>query len=157
MSTDGSNSVEVPEHEARAARLRLKQLRLAAGKEPEELARFTGQSTASYYDLEECDGDLFATISLRELSALCEELGIGVRDLFFDGKLDGLPVSPEELLAKVREHLRDQSISVAEFEERIGFEIQASLEDSSKCGNWNVYFLRWFCRELGLDWRLALP
>jgi len=60
-------------------------------------------------------------------------------------------------MSKVRDHLRKTGMSIAELEDRIGSEFAASLEDASQVMDWNVDFLRWLCRELALDWRLALP
>jgi len=146
-----------PKAEMLEARTRLKKAREAAGKHPGDLAEFVDNSTSSYYDLECCDGELFMTISLSELSGLCSALGIKVRDLFDNGKNHDPVITPDQLIDMAKWHLNQTEISVSEFENRIGFEIEQCLADPSKVMDWNVDFLRWLCRELGLDWRSALP
>jgi len=145
------------EAEQLEARLRLKRAREAAGKTHEELSKFVGHSTCAYYDLEDFDGELYETIGLGELSALCSALGIKSRELFDDRVENGQEISPEQLISKARARMKETAVSVADFSNLIGFEIQPSLDDISKVMDWNVDFLRWLCRELELDWRLALP
>ena len=154
--SDEDNELQPSEAEQIESRLRLKRAREAAGKVPQDLGEFVG-NTSSYYDLENCDGELYMAASLSELSRLCSALGIKVRDLFDDRTNSEQTISPEQLLFKVREYLSQNGMSVAEFEGRIGFEIEPSLKDTSNVMDWNIDFLRWLCRELRLDWRLALP
>ena len=152
----GSDDPSGPKTELTYSRLRLKQAREAAGKKPKDLGKFVGGS-ANYHDLENCDGDLYSSIRLGDLSALCSDLGIKVHDLFGGLTGDSPMISPEQLMWKVNDYLREKGMSIAEFEKCIGFEIEPSLKDSAKVMDWSVDFLRWFCREMGLDWRLALP
>jgi transcriptional regulator with XRE-family HTH domain len=147
---------QAPKAEMLASRLRLKRAREAAGKMPEDLGELVG-NTSTYYDLENHDGELYSVPSLRELSRLCFALGTKVRDLFDDRTNVEPAISPEQLLSEAKEYLSQNRLSIAEFEDRIGFEIGPSLNDTSNVMDWNVDFLRWLCRELGLDWRLALP
>lgn len=150
------NDPQAPEAEMKEARIRLERAREAAGKTPQDLAEFVG-STENYYDLEAYDGELYRTVGLGEISRLCSALEIKARDLFGERMPTEETISSEQLLSKVRKHLAQSGLSIAEFEDRIGFEIGPSLSDPSKVMDWNVDFLRWLCRELGLDWRLALP
>jgi hypothetical protein len=145
------------EAEELEARVRLKRFREMAGKEPEDLAVFLGDSVSSYYDLEEHNGELYRSISLGELSAMCSAIGIKPGDLFGERADTEQAILLEELAVRVRAHLEVTGIELAEFEERVGFVIGPSLTDASKVMDWNVDFLRWFCRELGVDWRRALP
>jgi len=140
-----------------AARVRLKTAREAAGKEPEEMAMYVGRSISNYYDLENVNGELFRTVALGELSKLCLALGIEARTLFDRPIITGQYISPEELIAKTKMYLSNCGLSVAEFEDQIGFEIESSFSSPTEVMNWNVDFLRWLCREIDVDWRLALP
>ena len=139
-----------------ASRIRLKHAREAVGKAPEDLAEFVG-GRSNYYDLEDCDGDLYSTVGLGELSNLCSALGIKLRDLFDDRPKIDSAISPGKLLSKALEYLEQNNLTVAEFSNRIGIEIGPSLRDAGKISEWNIDFLRWLCEELELDWRLALP
>ena len=145
--------MHVSQAEMTESRLRLQRARKASGKTPDDLAEFVGNSQSNYYDLENCDGELFTTISLRELSQLCSALGIKPRELF-DGPTNAeQTISPEQLVSEAKAYLSQNRMSVAEFEESIGFEIGPSLKDTSKVLEWNVDFLRWLCSRLELDWR----
>lgn len=150
------NDPQAPEGEMREASIRLRRAREAAGKTPEDLGEFVG-NTPTYYHLEAGGGELYRVVGLGELSRLCAALGINVRDLFGNREDMEEVISPEQLLSKAKQHLQQSGLSIAEFEDRIGFEIGPSLNDSSKVMDWNVDFLRWLCRELELDWRSALP
>jgi transcriptional regulator with XRE-family HTH domain len=147
---------QAPEAEMRASRARLKRAREVVGKTPEDLGEYVG-SSSNYYDIEHFDGDLYNAIGLGELSSLCLALGIIPRDLFDDRPKADSDISQAELLSKTREYIKQNNLSVAEFSDRVGFEIGPSLEDPAKVSEWNVDFLRWLCDEIGLDWRLALP
>jgi hypothetical protein len=56
------------------------------------------------------------------------------------------------LCAKINAHLNATGMSIAEFEERVGFEIEPSLKDATKVLDWNVDCLRFVCAEIGVDW-----
>jgi transcriptional regulator with XRE-family HTH domain len=139
-----------------ARRIKLKQAREATGKSPQEIAASAGLPAPTYYDLEEQDGELNMVVSLGELFKLASALGIRTR-FIFDDKIEGQPISPEQLCAKIKSYLDTTGMSIAEFENRVGFVIEPSLRDSVKVLDWNVDCLRFVCEELGLDWRLALP
>lgn len=113
-------------------------------------------STPSYCDLEEHDGELNQTISLGELAKLDSVLGIRSR-FIFDDRIEGQQISPEQLCAKINAYLDETGMTIADFEDRVGFVIEPSLRAPADVLNWNVDCLRFVCTELGLDWRLALP
>jgi hypothetical protein len=147
---------QAPLDEMRASRERLKRAREAAGKTTQDLGEFV-ENVATYYDMEDYDGELYSNASLGELSRLCSALGIKPRDLFDDKPNVEGTISRVQLLSRAREYMKQNKLSVEEFSDRIGFEIGPSLEDASKMMDWNVDFLRWLCEELGLEWRSALP
>ena len=147
---------QAPEAEMRASRAWLTRAREAVGKTPQDFGEFVG-GASNYYDLEAFDGELYTVLSLAEVSRLCSALAIRPRELFDNGRTEGLTISPEQLLFKAKDYMKRNNLSVAELSERIGFEIGPSLEDSANVLEWNVDFLRWLCDEIGLDWLLALP
>lgn len=151
-----SGELQVSRAEMIDARRELKRARELAGKTPQDFEQIVG-SSSNYYDLENCDGDLFNAISLGELSQLCSELGIKPRDLFDRSKDVKDSISRERLLSITKEYLHQNKLSVPEFVDRIGFEIAPTLNDPSRIMDWNVDFLRWLCCELGIDWLSALP
>jgi transcriptional regulator with XRE-family HTH domain len=154
---NNSSEITAPLADQVACRIRLKQAREAARKEPQDLAEFVGHSTANYYDLEEHNGELYSTISLSELSSLSSALGVKVSDLFEGRNNREAAISPMELMSKVRTYVSATGLSIKEFEDRVGCVIAPALEDSSKVLDWSVDFLRWVCVEIDIDWHLALP
>ncbi len=141
----------------RESRLRLKNLREKSGKDPYDLREFTGGSVPSYYDMENCDGDLFITISLGELRKLCRALGAKPRDVFQAADERKISISIEDLSARIKSHIKAKGQPVADFETQAGFYIEAALADSSNILTWSIECLRSVCDELGINWLDALP
>jgi len=141
-------------HQAR--RVKLRQAREATGKSRQEIAVLAGLSTSTYCDLEEQDGELNMVVSLREVSKLASALGISTR-FIFDDNIEGQPISPERLCSKINEHLTRTKMSIAEFEDRVGFVIGPALLDPVEVLKWNIDCLRFVCKEVGVDWLAALP
>jgi transcriptional regulator with XRE-family HTH domain len=136
---------------------RLKRARESAGKSPNQMASIVGVSVPAYYDWEEAEGDINMTASLGELVKLASTLGVRTAALFEDDGCNERPIPPERLCARIKAHLDAASMSIAQFEDRVGFVIQPALDDPAKVLEWNVDCLRFVCGEIGLDWRLALP
>src|SRR5277367_3435864 len=113
MSDDKREWHMVSESEEIESRTRLKRFREASGKAPNHLAPFIDGSVSSYYDLEEHNGELYRTVSIGELSAICSALGIKVRDLFGEQTSAEQTISPEQLIRKVQTYLKETGISIA--------------------------------------------
>src|ERR1700687_1536997 len=96
---------EIPDPLERESRLRLKQAREASGKHPSELAKYVHNSPSSYYDLENCDGELFENIDLRNLDGLCGALGKRPRNLFTMQPTEHA-ITPEELCREIKAYLK---------------------------------------------------
>jgi hypothetical protein len=154
--SDESIEPEAPEADMAVARTRLKKAREAVGKRPEDLGEFVC-NVDCYYDLEAHDSEMHLNISLRELTGLSSALGIKARDLFDDGKNHGSVITPNQLIGMVKKHLSHTGISISEFENRVGYEIEPDLADFSKVMDWNLDLLLSVCHEIGLDWRSVLP
>lgn len=137
--------------------IRLKRAREAVGKSPEQVAFSVGVSAATYYDWEWGEGDISSTASLEELAKLSASLGVSATAIFEDPPCQGQRVSPDELGRKIRLHLDRTGTTVAEFEDRVGYEIEPALRNSEEVLKWNVDCLRSVCAELGVDWLSALP
>ena len=139
------------------ARSRLMKAREKSGKSPKELSVYVQNSISAYYDLENCDGDLYMTISLRSLSDLCSALGIKAKYLFLESERSASAISLNQLSSEIRNHLNETGLTISEFEHRIGFTIASSLVEPNEALNWNVDCLRLVCKEIGLNWRFVLP
>src|SRR5579871_3943648 len=143
----------VTQAEELEARIRLKRFREDAGKTPQELAVFLHDSVPAYYDLEDHNGDLYKTVSLGELEAICSAIGIRSHRLFADEAASEPSISPQDLISRVKSHLGETVVTVGEFEDRVGYfedrvgyVIGSSLKDVSEVMDWNVDCLRSVCR-----------
>jgi hypothetical protein len=148
---------EAEVHKAR--RLRLKKAREATGKSPQEIVALVGIPIVSdnlYYDLEDHNGQLNMVMSLGELSKLSSILGICTRYIF-DGKTEKQKISLEQLSAQIKRHLEKTQMSIADFENRVGFVIAPTLENPKEALYWNVDCLRFVCTEIGINWLDVLP
>ena len=117
-----------------------------------------GMNRPSYYDLETCQDELTMTISLRELKRLCEALQIPAINLFADRpQSEAERISPKELAGRIEQYVQLHTMSISEFENKVGFEIEECLKRPDGVLDWNIDCLRAVCGELGLDWHAALP
>lgn len=138
------------------SRSELRSARLRSGKNASDLAKHTGGSVSSYYDLENCSGELFMSIDLRDLQGLCEDLGIRVRQLF-PKAVTSTVVSPAGLRERVESYLSQGRVDLGSFEDKVNYEIGQFLRDPSTIGDWNLDCLRNVCDAVGVDWQAVLP
>jgi hypothetical protein len=131
---------------------------MRSGKKPEEIARQVGISLPSYYDLEDCD-DLYNAISLGNIVAISRYLDVQPRVLFTGAEESNKArrISQWDLAERIKAYLRQEAMSQAAFEAKVGWELGGFLDQPDVISNWNVDCLRDICRELGLDWLQALP
>lgn len=137
--------------------VRYKRIREATGKSPQDVAALIEIPVHLSYDLEAYEGQLNRQLSLGKLSKLSSVLEIRARLIFDDADEIGRSLSPEELCAKIKDHLKAKGMSIAEFEDIVGFVIRPSLRDPLEVTNWNVDCLRSVCAEIGVNWHNALP
>ena len=145
---DGSG---VPYH------VRLKRVRESTGRSDRDIAALLGVSLQEYYEWETFEGELTVAMSLAEVSKLSSALGICSRLIFDDGEPEASTLSAAQLSAKIKTYIYASGLSITEFENRVGFEIAPALRDSSEILKWNVDCLRFVCKEIGVDLRIALP
>ena len=127
-------------------------------KTPQEIARLTGMSVPSYYDLESYDDEIYRTITLAELRELCTTLNIQARDLFVEKmQQPAEAVSFGALAEKLSKYLIAYTVSQAAFEAKVGWSLGAFLANPDVAWEWNVDCLRDVCAPLQVDWLDALP
>ena len=139
---------------------KIRQLRLAAGRSEQEMAELIGLNLPSYYDLEAYDDEVLDCLSLYELKKLCQALKITPVDLFSteaknNGGLNHLSFA--ELTERMQQNIESQGITVAEFEEKVGWEIEGLLNKPEGIWERNVQFLKDVCSALGLNWLSVIP
>jgi transcriptional regulator with XRE-family HTH domain len=137
---------------------RLKAARERAGKSPAELAAAMEISRPHYYDLESCNDELYMTVSLSELRRLCAELDISPRYLFSGEQTASETSTSFSSLAKiVATYLDDNHMSLASFEDMVGWTLDDFTTTPERAWDWNVDCLRDVCAALGVQWLDALP
>ena len=110
-------------------------------------------------DLEAYDQELYADISLREISELARALGVSVADILLAGTGGG--AGERVPFAQVPERLRivlaGGAESVEAFGDRVGWEVDRVLDNPADMWSWCPDELRDISRGLGIDWVAALP
>jgi hypothetical protein len=136
--------------------VRLRKIREASGLSHEDIAASANIPLSNYYDLESHEGELNRNISLGELSKLAYTLGINSRFIFDDNETMRL-VSLEQLVAEIKTYLTRNNMTLAQFESRVGFFVNAAINNPSEILDWNVDCLRFVCLEIAVNWLDVLP
>ena len=81
-------------------------------------------------------------------------------DLFSDearGSDDAGHLSFAEFSKKVKSHIESHGMTVPEFEDKVGWELESLLNDPEEIWERNVQFLKDVCVELGINWLRVAP
>ncbi|HWE03403.1 MAG TPA: helix-turn-helix transcriptional regulator [Tepidisphaeraceae bacterium] len=136
-------------------------LRQAMGKRIDEIAIEAGVEIANYCDLESIDDEFEDAISIEDVEKVCKALGTSARELCrkMNGtKFDGAKrILPDDLAGAIRLHIVSAGLSLPEFEEAVGWELEAFLANPTRYWHGNIRWLKDICAALGLDWIDALP
>ena len=139
---------------------KIRQKRSAAGKSEEEMAELIGINLPSYFDLESYDDEVVDCLSLTELRKMYRALNMTPADLFSDearGSDDAGHLSFAEFSKKVKSHIESHGMTVPEFEDKVGWELESLLNDPEEIWERNVQFLKDVCVELGINWLRVAP
>jgi len=135
----------------------LREARERSGKTVDEMASLLGISRPSYYDLETYDDEIILVVSLKQLVTLSHALGIDLVEFFSNGApKPAESVSLEALAESINEYLTANNLTVAEFEDAVGWELANCLTEPRQFMNFNVDGLKDVTRPLGIDWRAVL-
>jgi len=136
---------------------RVREARERSGKTIDEMTSLLGISWESYNDLEVYDDEIILVLSLKELVTLSHALGIDLVDFFSNGaSRPAESVSLVALAEKINEYLTAHNLTVAEFEEAVGWEVANCLNDPNQFMNFNLDGLMDVSRPLSVDWRAVL-
>jgi transcriptional regulator with XRE-family HTH domain len=136
---------------------RLRDARERSGKSVVEMAALLDLSRESYQDLEVYDEEIIYTLSLQELITLSKALGIDLVEFFSNGaSKPAESLSLDALAERINEYRTAHNLTVAEFEEAVGWEVANCLNDPSQFMNFNVDGLMDVSKPLGVDWRAVL-
>lgn len=139
---------------------KIRQKRLAVGKSEREMAELIGINLPSYFDLESYDDEVVDCLSLSQLSKMYRALNMTHADLFSEevggsGNADRLSFA--EFIEKVKSHIESHGMTVPEFEDKVGWELESLLNDPEEIWGRNVQFLKDVCVEVGVDWLGVAP
>ena len=139
---------------------KIRQKRLAVGKSEGEMAELIGINLPSYFDLESYDDEVVDCLSLSELSKMYRALNMTHADLFSEevrgsGNADHLSFA--EFIEKVKSHIEAHGMTVPEFEDKVGWELESLLNDPEEIWERNVQFLKEVCVEVGVNWLWVAP
>jgi transcriptional regulator with XRE-family HTH domain len=139
---------------------RLRTARERLGKSIEEMSVLVGMTFESYRDLENYNDEIMMCLSLYELVRLCEVLKIKPQELFSsEPKKQSESINLTGLMAKVKEYLHANSMTVPQFEDQVGWKIEPLLNDPNEImgDNYSIDALKSICDAIGVNWMAALP
>jgi transcriptional regulator with XRE-family HTH domain len=135
---------------------RLKRMREARNLSPESIASQLSISLQEYLEWEDFEGELNYAATLGELLKLSGVLKIPLPKLFDDEVPAGSPIPLSMLGRLVSQYLQNSGTDLSQFEEQVGWSIEASLTDPTRVLEWNIDCLRSVCFQMELDWRLVV-
>jgi transcriptional regulator with XRE-family HTH domain len=132
--------------------------RVRAGKSPGEVAERLGLNAAWYGDLEQHDDELASTLTLFQAMELASILEVSLRALLSEGAPSGESVSLLDLPARINAYVAREGISIAQFEEQVGWELREFMTSPVKAAaELPIIFLQAISAPLGVDWLSLVP
>ena len=131
--------------------------RVRAGKSPSDMAQLLGLNDAWYHDLEHHDDELTSTLTLFQAIELASVLGVRLHDLVGEEVPDAaLPLM--ELPALINAHLARAGMSIEEFEEQVGWDLEEFMLSPLKVAAESpIVFLQAVAEHLGMNWLSLVP
>ena len=131
------------------------QARERLGLSSQELGEAIGISHT--WDLEDYEDDLSLTLSLAELSRLCEVLNLTPYELFDQSPLERT-ITPSDLRDFVVADCHRREWTIEKFGDEVGWEMQGLIETPTEyLSNLNLDGLQDICRHLGINPIAAIP
>lgn len=131
---------------------------MRAGKTREEVARHLDINESWYDDLERRDDELVSTLSLFQAIELAACLGVRLPQLLDSRTSPDSTIGLVKLPDVIRNHLVSNKLSLAQFEELVGWELEDFLKSPIKvAAEAPILFLRDLAGHLGMDWLSLVP
>jgi transcriptional regulator with XRE-family HTH domain len=132
--------------------------RVRAGKSPAEVARQLGLNDAWYNDLERHDDELVSTLTVFQAIELASALNVRLRDLLGGQALPGEDIPLMDLPARIKAHVARKGMSIEQFEEEVGWELQEFLQSPVKVAAESpIVFLQAVAKPLDVNWLSVVP
>ena len=137
---------------------RIRNHRVRAGKSSSEVAQCLGLNDAWYHDLEHDDAEFASTLTLFQAIELASALGVSLRDLLNEEESVGASIALMDLPKLIEAHVARAGISVEQFEDQLGWELQDFMQSPLKVAAESpILFLQAVAEHLGIDWLSLLP
>ena len=134
------------------------QARETLGLTQDDVAALWGEQASMYGDLELLDSEVFEVISVQQIVDLASVLRTSPLVLLFgEDSPAPLPLTTyAEVVARLRAKMTNESISMDELGDRVGWDLVALLEDPTKLADLPIFGLHRICAEVGVDWATIL-
>jgi hypothetical protein len=149
-------SFQLPTEGIRTAE-RLKSARIAARLQVSDITCHIGVSLAEYGDMESFDEELWTCVRLETLERLATLLCVQTLLLLVGTERAGDQRTFAELSASIMEFIERERLTLADFEERVGWVVADALITPKSIGHWHVVQLMDVTKDVGVGWRSALP
>ena len=138
---------------------RIEAFREKSGKSESEIAEAMGVETSYYSSLEKSDEQFFFSTSISEALKLAEQLGIDLLELLApDSKKEGIGrMSFSQLSQYIINHIGQKGITIEEFEEQTGWQIEDFISNPESGRENPIIFLIDVGKALEIDWLSLVP
>jgi hypothetical protein len=124
-----------------------------AGLTEAQVAASANLPISWYRDLEEVAGEIENNVSIEKLLTICSLMRIEPSSLFLEPSVGRTePITLQGLLLRIKERIKQENLSVDDFEERIGYHIADSLGNPTHALAWNLDCLKQACVSVGVHW-----
>ncbi|MBK6779907.1 MAG: hypothetical protein IPJ57_14925 [Gemmatimonadetes bacterium] len=138
---------------------RLHDLLARAELSHDAVAQCIGLNADWVRDLQAFDHELYSNVSLAQLQRLAYLLNTDASTLLLAPPLpqDVVHLTFEQLVQKVREHLRSSNTGIEAFGESVGWDVSSALSNPHACWEWCPDEVVDVAGALGIPWQSVLP
>jgi hypothetical protein len=138
---------------------RIREARERLGLGASEVSDPAGLNDDWYFDVEHFDHEVTGNVTLDQLIVVARRLRLTPLGILEGPEFPPPPrrLSLEELAKRAEERMLAQGLSVADFSQRVGWEMAPVFADPQHVRTYTVDALQEICREAGVDWHAALP
>jgi hypothetical protein len=94
-------------------------------------------------------------LTLRQFHLLGQALKLTVLEIFPEPRLSGTALTLDNLRERLEAYRQAKQMSLAQFEKKLGFDLQPFGHDPAAAEGWTVSQLRALCETLAIDWRVV--
>src|SRR5262245_2290193 len=111
---------------------RIRDLRSRTGKSETDMAQLLSINVSWYCDLEQHNDELISTLTLAQAARLAGILGVPLRELLSEGSSATTTIAIAQLPERIRTRIAQDGLTVAEFEDRVGWELGKFLQSPTQ-------------------------